>query len=267
MLGLAAALEAQAVPLSTEQAAEPLDPTDASDFWQAEGEPGWGVSVAQQGDTLFVTLLVHGKSSQPTWLVAPSTKVDAKRAGANTFSGPLYQTGGSPYQGEWDRGAFSYRQVGTVSFRMTSPTTATITYSADGAVVTKDVVRQTVVVNKIAGQYIGAVSGTFSRCANPETNGFTTEWAGISIVQGLRNSITMNLENYRGAGSCTYTGTYTQIGRIGAMRGNFVCSGGNHGTFTASQVEKTSNGITMRVQEVSSYCNYLGRVGGVKATP
>jgi hypothetical protein len=259
-VGLTAAFHASA-------AVEAAEPVDATDLWQAaDGQPGWGVNVSQQGDTMFVTVLVHGKNSQPTWFVAPSTKLDAVRGGAGTFSGPLYSTGGSPYQKEWDRGDFSYRQVGTVSFRMTSPTTATISYSADGAQVTKELARQTVALNNLNGQYIGGVAGTFTGCANPESNGFTTEYASIAIVQASRN-ITMTLENWRGAGSCAYTGVYSQVGRIGSMRGNYTCSGGNSGTFTASEIERTTTGITMKVQEVSPSCRYAGRVGGVKATP
>lgn len=258
LLGLAAALQASA-------AVESAEPVDATDLWQAaDGQPGWGVNVSQQGDTMFVTVLVHGKNSQPTWFVAPSTKLEAT-GGASTFSGPLYSTGGSPYLKRWDRGDYSYRQVGTVSFSMTSPTTATLTYTADGVQVTKDLARQTVALNNLNGQYIGAVAGTFSACANPESNGFTTEYATISIVQG--RTTTMTLENWRGAGSCTYTGTYSQVGRIGAMRGRYACSGGNSGTFAASAIERTTTGITMKLQEVSSFCRYTGRVGGVKATP
>jgi len=36
------------------------------------GEDGWGMNIAQQGDTLFATVFVYGSDRRPTWYVASS---------------------------------------------------------------------------------------------------------------------------------------------------------------------------------------------------
>ena len=259
VVGMAAAVNASAATFST----------DASDLWYAspaESESGWGVNVAQQGNVLFLTMFVYGANSQPTWLVGSNTAYSGSSGGAMTFTGPLYATVGSPYGAPWNPAAVSYRQVGSVSFTLNSPTTATLAYTADGVQVRKNLVRVTWRFNDLSGQYIGAVAGTFSQCANPATNGFTLEYSTATITHSA-SSFSMDLENFDKAGSCSYDGTYVQSGRLGSVTGHYSCTGGNAGTFTASEVEATTSGFVMKVQETSSFCNWAGRIGGVRATP
>lgn len=243
--------------------------TDLSDLWYAapaESESGWGVNVAQQDNTLFLTMFVYGANGQPTWFVGSNTAYTGTTGGTMVFSGPLFATGGTAYSAPWNPGAMTHRQVGSVTFSLTSPTTATLSYTADGAQVTKSLVRQTWKWNDLGGQYIGAVAGTFSRCANSAINGFTLEHANIAITHDGQ-AFSMDLENSDQAGSCAYNGTYSQAGRLGALSGNYSCTGGNAGTFTASEIEGGVTGFTMKVEERSSFCNWSGRIGGVRATP
>jgi len=243
--------------------------TDASERWYAspaDSEAGWGVNVAQQGSVLFLTMFVYGPNSQPTWLVGSNIAYSGSSGAAMTFTGPLYATVGSSYAAPWNPAAMSYRQVGSVSFTLNSPTTATLTYTADGTQVRKNLVRQTWKFSDLSGQYIGGVAGTFSQCANPATNGFTLEYASAAITHSGSN-FSMDLENFDKAGSCSYDGTYVQSGRLGSVTGHYSCTGGNTGTFTASEVEATTSGFVMKVQESSSSCNWAGRIGGVRATP
>jgi len=257
-VGLTSALNAGATTFSM----------DVSDIWYAspaESEAGWGVNVAQQGNILFVTMFVYGANGQPTWFVGSNTAYSGGGGTSMSFSGPLYATGGSAYSAPWNPNALNMRQVGTVTFQLTSATTARLTYTVDGAQVTKNVVRQTWRLNDLSGQYIGALAGTFSQCKNAATNGFTLEYATVAITQ-QGSSIEMAMENSDGNGRCDYSGTYTQGGRLGSISGNYTCSGGNVGTFTASNVEGSPIGISMELEERASFCNYSGRVGGVRST-
>jgi len=126
---------------------------------------------------LFVTMFVYGANGQPTWFVGSNTAYSGGGGTSMSFSGPLYATGGSAYSAPWNPNALNMRQVGTVTFQLTSATTARLTYTVDGAQVTKNVVRQTWKLNDLSGQYIGALAGTFSQCKNAATNGFTLEYA------------------------------------------------------------------------------------------
>ena len=46
--------------------------TNFSDQWWNPNESGWGASVLQQYDTLFIDLFVYGPNGQPTWFTAAS---------------------------------------------------------------------------------------------------------------------------------------------------------------------------------------------------
>ena len=257
-IGLATAFNAAASTFST----------DATDLWYAapaESESGWGVNVIQQGDTLFLTMFVHGPNSQPTWFVGSNTAFAGRSGDAVVFRGPLYATAGSPYSAPWSPGAFNIRPAGSVTFTLTTVNTATLSYTADGATVSKNLVRQTWKANDLSGQYIGGLAGTFSQCANPATNGFTLENANVAIVNTATN-FDMDLENPLAGASCSYRGSYSQSGRLGSASGNFTCSGNVAGTFTASEIDGNATGFTLRLEERSSHCNYSGRLGGVRST-
>src|SRR5436190_23144345 len=44
--------------------------TNFTDQWWNPDEPGWGASVLQQYDTLFVDLFVYGPDGKPVWYTA-----------------------------------------------------------------------------------------------------------------------------------------------------------------------------------------------------
>lgn len=235
--------------------------TDSSDLWYnspAESESGWGVNVVQQADTLFMTMFVYGGNSLPMWYVGS----DVKYTGATTliFSGPLYSTGGSPYAAPWNPAASNFRQVGNITFSLTSVTTAVLTYTVDGTTVTKDLVRQTWKVNNTSGNYMGGQVGTYSSCANAANNGYREEAGPVSIAHNGSNWAMQS-------GTCNYSGTYFQDGRMGSVSGSFACTGGITGMFNAIEVEANLTGLTARVASQSNSCFWSGRVGGLRRTP
>jgi hypothetical protein len=243
--------------------------TDASDLWYnspAESESGWGVNVVQQADTLFMTMFVYGANSLPAWYVAS----EVAYTGATTliFSGPLYTTGGSPYAAPWNPAAFNFRQVGTVTFTLTSVTTAVLSYTVDGATVTKNLVRETWKYENTSGNYMGGQVGTYSSCANAANNGYREEAGPVSIAHnGPDWAMQAPLSGGTGTGACNYSGSYVQHGRMGSVSGTFACTGGITGMFNALEVEANLTGITARVVAQSNSCSWVGRVGGLRRTP
>ena len=72
--------------------------TNFSDQWWNPNESGWGASVLQQWDTLFIDLFVYGTDNKPTWFVAAAVLQTTSPAGHLVFIGDLYATNG-PYFG------------------------------------------------------------------------------------------------------------------------------------------------------------------------
>ena len=50
------------------------DGTNFSDQWWNPNESGWGISVLQQADVIFVDLFVYDTAGNPTWFTAAATQ-------------------------------------------------------------------------------------------------------------------------------------------------------------------------------------------------
>ena len=66
--------------------------TNFSDQWWNPNESGWGASVLQQYDTLFVDLFVYAPDGRPTWYTAAARF--QPQSGRTLFAGDLYVTSG-----------------------------------------------------------------------------------------------------------------------------------------------------------------------------
>lgn len=236
--------------------------TDLSDLWYLPAESGWGVNVIHQGDILFVTFFVYGPSGVPIWYSGSETRYTATQPnGALVFTGPLYQTTGPWLGGTFNPANVGYRQVGTVTFTVTKISAATLTYTVDNVTVQKNVSRATWRGNDISGSYIGATIGTYSSCNPASANGYREESALVTVTQ---NSTSATIQAVGPTSTCTYSGPYTQEGRMGSMNGTFSCSNGAAGTFTASEIEVNGATFSARAVAGSQFCNWSGRVGGLR---
>lgn len=234
--------------------------TDISDLWFNEAESGWGVNIIQQGNILFATLFVYGQNGQPTWYVGPDLRHNG--SGQLVFSGPFYQTTGPFHGGAFNPNAVTVRQVGNATFTLTSITNGTFQYTADGAFVTKQVVRQTWVNNNLTGSFIGGANGTYTNC--PGFNGYIEESAAVAITH---NGTAIAITAQGAAATCTYNGQYSQRGRMGAATGSFSCTNGFTGQFSAAELEASISHVAGRVILQSGACGYSGRIGGLRRGP
>lgn len=238
-----------------------MQTADFSDLWWNPNESGWGANVAQQNDILFVTLFVYGPNGSPTWYVASGTTWTGQSASTPTFTGKLYQTSGPFFTGAFNPANVTVTEVGTLTFAASGANAATLTYSVNGAVVTKSVQRQTFRTNDINGTFIGASAGTWAGCGGTR-NGYQEDRATYSFT--LANSSVQFREDGTGS-TCIYTGTYTPTGRLGTMAGGGQCSDGSNQTFTASEVDVNSQAISMRFNvNAGGSCTFTGRLGGVR---
>jgi hypothetical protein len=240
--------------------------TDMSDLWWNPNESGWGANIAHQQEVLFVTLFVYDASNRPHWYVGPAT-ASSSPLGSNygdyVFTGALYETNGPSFAaGSFDPQAVGTRQVGNVTVHFTDVSTGTLAYIVDGVSVSKAIQRQTFRSPKVNGQYLGAVSSVPNGCGAASPTAKSALWT----IQHVGDTITITEQPNSSGVACTYTGFYTQAGRMGRISGTATCTNGTSASrFLAVEVEAGYKGFTAGYQaDWGGGCTTLGYIGGIK---
>jgi len=240
--------------------------TDQSDLWWTDppgSENGWGTQLVQRNSTIFATMFVYGTGGATTWYVATLAPTGA----AFTWSGDLYTATGSPFSAvPYNSGIFTPRKVGTMTWYGITVTTGNLTYTVDGAFVAKSLTRQVLANEDYSGHYGGGVHQLATVCDNPALDG-TTEPVGVLNITQNGNAVTLSTVPASG-GSCSYSGSLTQSGQMGAVSGNYACSSGDVGTFQLFEMQVNITGVTGRFTARSSAagCTFTGWFGGVRVT-
>jgi len=108
------------------------------DLWWNAAEPGWGINFTQQGDILVGTLFTYGPDGSPRWYFL--SKGD-RTPGTSRFEGALYETSGPPFNADPWRTAGPYAIVGSMRADFASGNAGVLSYSVNGAQVTKQITR------------------------------------------------------------------------------------------------------------------------------
>lgn len=263
-------LAAAAIALNLPAAASTLTP-HYTDLWYLGSESGWGVNIIQQYDTMFVTLFVYGPDNQPHWYVGPAVRTVG--ASQTQFTGPLYSTVGPVFSAPWNPAAYSFTQVGTISFNFGTATTGSMTYTVNNATVTKQIARQTWGGNVLTGNYLGGISANGTNCRNGVQNGPILINGELTVNHSNFFNPSFRIDFTTGTGTnafCTFAGPYQQEGRLGSIiNGSWTCQIPNvsnppAGTFSFSQIEANMNGVSGRFVGSDQNCDYNGFVGGYK---
>jgi len=107
-------------------------------WWGGVAQNGWGIGLLQQQASLFTVWYTYDASGKPTWFVMP----DGTWSDANTYSGRLYRTTGSPWLGQaYDPSRLVVTDVGSATWRFTLAGAA-LDYTVGGNAGTMDLVRQ-----------------------------------------------------------------------------------------------------------------------------
>ena len=109
-------------------------------WWNAPpgSEPGWGLAIAHQGDTVFVTWFTYDVDGSPLWMV-----VAAPRVGANTYSGTLYRATGPPFASvPFNPGQVVGTAVGTATLAFADHDNGTFAYTLGAVQQTKSITRE-----------------------------------------------------------------------------------------------------------------------------
>lgn len=237
--------------------------TDQSDVWSVVGEDGWGYQIVQRGSVIFVTMYVYGPSTAPIWYTATLFY-----AGNFVWNGDLFVSSG-PWFGTqpFNPSAVGRRKVGTMKWTALTTTTGQLQYDVDGTNVVKNATRFSLALDDFSGRYGGGLHSQATGCANAGFNG-TVENMGVLNITQNGTALTMTSLPTSG-GSCTFVGTLTQSGQMGAVIGSYSCSSGDGGSFQIFEMQVNITGITGRFvgsSNVAAGCQLSGWFGGIRVT-
>ena len=141
------------------EAVQALLKTSYQGLWGAApvgSEPGWGLSLNHQGDTIAGTWFTYDLDGAPLWL-----SVTARQRGAATYVGDLFRKSGTRFDA-FAATAVRSTKVGTASIAFADADHATFTFTIDG-IGAAQVTRTKAIARAVAG------SPTF-RCRWPSAN-------------------------------------------------------------------------------------------------
>jgi hypothetical protein len=223
--------------------------TDLSDLWWNSSESGWGVTATHQREIVFLSFYVYGIDNRPTFYVSETIYAGQAPSGALIFSGQMIQTTGPWLGATFNPNLVTRTPVGTVTFTAFVDA-ATLSYSVNGTVVTKELTRFTFRNNDLSGSYAGVFNETYSACMSPSQNGTVESGAVVTMVNSA-NALTMTT-NQNGF-VCNFSGNYRQSGRMGSSTGTYVCPGVS-GTYDMLEIEANTLGITARYTAHDNVC-------------
>jgi len=232
--------------------------SEISDMWWSPGEAGWGVNVVLQSDVAFLTFFVYDTMGNPVWYTS-----DAHLAtdGSAVWTGNLFTANGPWFGGPFFAGNVRVRTVGTVSFTLVQLDQATLVYNIDGVTVSKIVQRQTWASENYTGEYLGGYSVTNGGCTQASLSGLEEAGGFVSVRQ---NGSAITLTATTSQAVCTYSGAYSQTGKLGQVTGSYACSTGVQGSFSLVEMMPTISGFTGRIVGQNQFCQFSGTLGGIR---
>lgn len=107
-------------------------------WWGGSQQNGWGINIAQQGDTLFVVWFTYDALGRPAFIVMPGGRWTGTK-----YEGNIYVTESSPWVGAtYDARRLTVTQLGTMQIEFSDASTAIMTYKVDGISRTNIITRQ-----------------------------------------------------------------------------------------------------------------------------
>ncbi len=114
------------VPTCVEGATPGRTPNFQGLWWNAS-EPGWGLYLTHQGDTIFGVWLTYDLSGKATWLAMTTS-----RMASNTYAGTIYQTHGPAYTvATFDPAGVTQTQVGNATLSFNDRSNGVVTFACD----------------------------------------------------------------------------------------------------------------------------------------
>jgi hypothetical protein len=253
-------LAAAAVALASPAAQAAIDYTDT---WWTPSEPGWGVNLTQQANSIYGTFYVYGVDGRSIWF----STLMARDGTAERFTGALSRISGTWYGAPvW--GGYQIATAGTATFTPSSAQTGTLVYTVDGVTVTKDITRIFLAPIGVAGTYIGGTSGRRAGCSS---NGTIVDPMQFDVLHStVTGSIRIDhISTFTGALICRMEGTAVQRGKLLLVDGaSYNCAGGWTSTARIYNLRPTPAGFEGQyAADAGGGCTESGQFSGVTQFP
>lgn len=112
--------------------------TPMTGLWWNASESGWGMSLTQQGSTVFAAWYTYDQSGAPSWLVMSNCAVVGSGC-----SGDIYSVSGGSAPGvAWNGAGKVVTKVGSGTLAFTDDDSGTFSYTLNGVSGTKNIARQ-----------------------------------------------------------------------------------------------------------------------------
>jgi len=214
---------------------------DPTGLWFDPAQPGWGLEVAQQGDTAFAVLFTYDSNHNPTWYVASnlSNSIDFNELPA-VMKGTLYRTTGPAFSASsFDPHAVGVTAVGTLAITYSFgqlPRTLALNYTIDGTQYSRNLTPQTWsssaqdLIGDYGGQlFLGLINGgdTPPNCppgntvASPPSQPFQPYTFSVAATDAPDR-----VKILWGSGvdiGCAIDAKYTRAGQLASLSGNLAC--------------------------------------------
>jgi len=237
-------------------------------LWWNANESGWGASITQQSDKMFVAMYVYDIAGNATWYTMFCTANNASCAGDL-----LRSKGGATPTAPWNSSTISNPKVGTMSVQFTSNDAASMSYTLDGLSAVKQITRFVFgppppVVPGLAGTWFGAIIETRSSCTQSQNNGARATYGqyDIGIGAGPSGAVSISLAGVTGL-QCTYSGSFTTNGARVNASGNLSCNDGKRGTWRSTNIAITAKSMTLELEvklDTTETCSVAAILGGVR---
>ena len=116
------------------------DPNYSDLWWRspAGAEPGWGINVAHQNNTIFLSWFTYGADGRGLWAFASNM---TRTPGSRTFTGDLFTATGPAFSGPWNAAPVVGTRIGTVALDFTDASNGVFTYIVGPVMQSKSVTR------------------------------------------------------------------------------------------------------------------------------
>ena len=235
-------------------------------LWWNANESGWGATITQQSTIMFVTMFVYDASGSPVWYTVSCTI-----AGAGCGGDMLRIRGGTPPASAWNGSGITATKVGAMTLNFTSNDSASMSYSLDGNVITRQISRQIFgpappVQPGLAGQWQGAIIEARSNCSQTQNNGNRATYGQYDIGLGVGGSgaLVISLAGVTGL-QCSYNGSFSTNGARLQASGSMSCNDGKRGTWQSTSMLVTARAMSLEIAlqlDITETCAIAAILGG-----
>ncbi len=235
-------------------------------LWWNASESGWGATLTQQSNVMFVTMFVYDAAGNPVWYT-----VSCFIAGANCTGDMLKVRGGSTPTSTWNGSGVGATKVGSMTLSFTNNDAGSMTYTLDGLSASKQITRQIfgpapAPAPGLAGQWQGAIIETRSNCSQTQNNGVRATYGQYDISMGASyvGALSIALAGVTGL-QCTYSGTFNFNGARLLGSGTLSCNDGKHGTWQLTNALVTAKAMSLELNaqlDTTETCTIAAIMGG-----